>query len=133
MAMRPYSPFVRLRSSSELVGGDRGPLCRNSTRNLCGINNIAQTALVEFLPIMGSRKAVDARNDRTGLISRECLLVRLDARFGMGGKQVISGSHSALPGRPPMVAAVIGLAAEWQLCSLAISLLQGRVNLERRF
>jgi hypothetical protein len=46
-------------------------LCRNSTRNLCGINNIAQTALVEFLPIMGSRKAVDARNDRRGRLSRE--------------------------------------------------------------
>ena len=39
---------------------------KNSTRNFCGINNIAQTALVEFLPIMGSRKAVDARNDRCG-------------------------------------------------------------------
>ena len=35
-------------------------LCRNSTRNLCGINNIAQAAQVEFLHIMGSRKAVDA-------------------------------------------------------------------------
>src|SRR6516162_1829508 len=53
-------------------------LCRNSTRNLCGINNIAQTALVEFLPIMGSRKAVDARNDRNDAFTVDCQLWTVD-------------------------------------------------------